>query len=896
MTEKINISLLNVQSLNNKSYEIFNYTINKNIDIFCFNETFLTDKISNINHFKNYYFIRNDRKKRGGGTGILINNSIEAELIKKSSTAEHEYILIKIKNNSDFIYLVNAYTPPESKSNYLFIEDIVKKYGDKVIIVGDLNATNKSWFCGSNNARGYALENIVNDNSLIVINNNQPTSKKSSNVIDLVISSTNFFEKISNFSVDTSFDKSDHFVVSFMLDCNIRKSPYKKLNWPNFTNEIRTTFQEPLVLTDNQSAEKAAFDFPKAISEAIEANSLEKNNVHRHIKLPKEISDLIKLKKQLQKEVKRFHCRILKNQLNNVINQIKRKTKQLNGYNWNELCSYLAEHKPSESVYWKIINKVENDNKIKSTTVLPSTNSVTDKTRIFLNFYSNIFQNNLFLQPPSLEKEYFCSYTNHSYESPITLTELVSVVKDTKNTKSSGEDELSFNLLKKLPVECYYYLLELYNYCFKNSFIPSSWKTAKIKVLKKKEDDLDNPASYRPISLINVVSRVLEKIINIRLTDWAESNNIIDKNQSGFRKYHSTQDNIFKVIETGKVAMQLGHSCGLVAFDIEKAFDKSPHNGILESLDSYKCPSLIGKWLQEFLRDRKFYVEIDGVSSEKSSISAGVPQGSPLSPLLFSLFINKIGEELGKLNIRFALFADDLIIWTNDKFLHNIEKRLQEATIIIDKYFRKIGLKLNEKKCQYIIFSNSRAPQKIELRLNNHLVEFCNNPRILGIYFDPKMNFQFHFEALRKDLITKINALKILSYKSNRINTKHLLTIYKSLILSKIQYSMLPFLVTNRATKKEIQLIQNKCLKIILNLPTRTSTDLIHNTLKIEKIHIRIANMVSNYLTSASIYNETIEEFINVHRSKNIPVKKSKRSILDRMYIETLKPIISTYN
>ena len=102
---------------------------------------------------------------------------------------------------------------------------------------------------------------------------------------------------------------------------------------------------------------------------------------------------------------------------------------------------------------------------------------------------------------------------------------------------------------------------------------------------------------------------------------------------------------------------------------------------------------------------------------------------------------------------------------------------------------------------------------------------------------------------------------------------------------------MLPFLVTNRATKKEIQLIQNKCLKIILNLPTRTSTDLIHNTLKIEKIHIRIANMVSNYLTSASIYNETIEEFINVHRSKNIPVKKSKRSILDRMYIETLKQI-----
>ncbi len=80
--------------------------------------------------------------------------------------------------------------------------------------------------------------------------------------------------------------------------------------------------------------------------------------------------------------------------------------------------------------------------------------------------------------------------------------------------------------------------------------MPKCWKVARIKVLQKKSDDLDNPGSYRPISLLATVSRVLEKIMNIRLTDWAETNNLLHVNQSGFRKNHSCQDNIFKMIET----------------------------------------------------------------------------------------------------------------------------------------------------------------------------------------------------------------------------------------------------------------------------------------------------------------------------------------------------------
>ena len=195
--------------------------------------------------------------------------------------------------------------------------------------------------------------------------------------------------------------------------------------------------------------------------------------------------------------------------------------------------------------------------------------------------------------------------------------------------------------------------------------------------MKKKESDLDNPASYRTISLINAISRILEKIINQRIMNWTEKRNLININ-----KFHSTQDNILKIAESCKVGIQDGFKCGIVLFDIEKAFDRAPHKKILERLVKYRSPSLIGKWLCSFLSDRKFQVAINSKISDKKNIKAGTPQGSPLSPILFSLLINDIGKVLHKHDILYALFADDLVIWKIGSRIDHIEKALQKATFI----------------------------------------------------------------------------------------------------------------------------------------------------------------------------------------------------------------------
>ena len=281
-----------------------------------------------------------------------------------------------------------------------------------------------------------------------------------------------------------------------------------------------------------------------------------------------------------------------------------------------------------------------------------------------------------------------------------------------------------------------------------------------------------------------------------------------------------------------------------------------------------------------FLSNRKFFVDIDNNFSETKNIQAGTPQGSPLSPILFSLLINGIGKILKKFNLKYALFADDLTIWKIHSRINHIQKTLQTATTAIIKFFTKINLKVNSKKCQYSIFTNIRKELKMKILINNQEIEYNPNPVILGITFDKKLNFIEHFDNLTKKMVSKINLLKILSNKSNRLNTKSLTNIFKSLILSKIQYSMIPFFHTNSKTQRNLQTLQNKCLKIILGLPTRSNTKFIHQALDIEMLDKRLKWLTSNYLREASSSNQSVKDTIeNTQSISSIDII----SILDKV-------------
>ena len=188
-----------------------------------------------------------------------------------------------------------------------------------------------------------------------------------------------------------------------------------------------------------------------------------------------------------------------------------------------------------------------------------------------------------------------------------------------------------------------------------------------------------DPCSYRPISLLCCLSKVFEAIMTKRLMSWAENTDQLPTEQSGFRKHHSTNDKLFELTQAVCQAQRLSKRVGAVFLDIEKAFDRVWHNGLRYELLHMNAPALLLRWISSFLRDRTVKVRILGYTSREIAINYGVPQGSPISPLLFLLYLSKLPKLVP--NTRRSLFADDSMIYAESSIAdsHLIQSNLQTS-------------------------------------------------------------------------------------------------------------------------------------------------------------------------------------------------------------------------
>jgi retron-type reverse transcriptase len=159
-------------------------------------------------------------------------------------------------------------------------------------------------------------------------------------------------------------------------------------------------------------------------------------------------------------------------------------------------------------------------------------------------------------------------------------------------------------------------------------------------MISKKSNDRSNPKNWRPISITSCLMRLFEKVMLKRLNSFLNKNNILIRNQSGFRAKRSTHDNLFFVAQKAYECYNRGWSMLSIFFDIEAAFDKVWHDGLIYKLSKIKIPFYILKFLINFLRNRKFRVKVGDSLSFEGDIECGVPQGGVVSPTLFSIDIN----------------------------------------------------------------------------------------------------------------------------------------------------------------------------------------------------------------------------------------------------------------
>ena len=257
--------------------------------------------------------------------------------------------------------------------------------------------------------------------------------------------------------------------------------------------------------------------------------------------------------------------------------------------------------------------------------------------------------------------------SHSSFCSPFSLAEFLAAASNLSSSTTTGPDKVAYPIIKHLPRSGLDFLLHIFNLSWSSHSFPSIWKTSSIIPIHKMGRPLDSPASFRPISLTSCVSELFERIILSRLLFFLESNSILSPRQAGFRPGRSTLDQILYLsqsISDGFNKPRPGSRTILSTIDFSKAFDSVWHPALFHKLLSAGLPPCFARWTQSFLSDRCASVVFQNHKSCSFRVRRGVPQGSVLGPVLFSLFIDNLPASLPS-SVSCSLYADNLAIWSS---------------------------------------------------------------------------------------------------------------------------------------------------------------------------------------------------------------------------------------
>ena len=286
----------------------------------------------------------------------------------------------------------------------------------------------------------------------------------------------------------------------------------------------------------------------------------------------------------------------------------------------------------------------------------------------------------------SKEEENCDEYLNYD----ISIDEVETVLQQLKNNKSPGPDNVFTELLRHAGEEFMKAVHRLFQKSWKEGTVPVQWKLADVKFLRKRgKKSYHDASSYRPISLTSYLCKSLERIITHRLYGFSEHFNILDKEQEGFRKFRGTTDALLRITQDIYNGFNDKEHTAALFIDIEKAYDSVWREGLMYKLHGLGIRGRIWSWIKSFLSDRRAVITIGGEKGQEFNTAIGLPQGSVIFPLLFSLYIVDCYVNVSSEKVK---FADDGTIWRTGKDWLELVKGLEEDFKLIMKWAKEMEI------------------------------------------------------------------------------------------------------------------------------------------------------------------------------------------------------------
>ena len=794
--DKLSVCHVNCQSLMAHFDEFCDFFTNSKYHIICLSETWLKPEIlDRMVKLPGYFLIRCDRLGRqGGGVAIYLHHSFRVNILKTSTTdaqyRKPEFLIVEvIFSYACNLLLAVVYRPPncgylqEFESAFL---ELQAKYRHSMIL-GDFNADMLIDTYDSMQLRTF----IAQSGSYLVPFGPTHHLKNSSTFLDLCIMDD--ADKLTDYGkMGVSF-LSAHDLIYVTYDINITRRMSRLVSCRDFKNFKEDDFLSEVGecdwsdLISSECIDSKVQIFNDRLLKCVDKHAPLKRICFRNLPAPwltieirramRERDVLRRRWRRTKNAVAHDNYKTMRNLVQNLIRTAKKKY-------YMDIFSCMD--RPA-NIWDKLrhlgLIKVKDFDRC-------LTHSVEELNTFFadvgiLQNIDNGIQHNLDFWADNFDDARF--FFKHI--TPDIISKALNKIK----SGAIGVDGISSRIIK-VSLPCVGHIIEhIFNFSLTHGVVPRVWKSAAIVPLPK----VRHPTMvqhYRPISILPVLSKVLERIVADQLIEFLTERKLFDPCQFAYKRNTSTQTCIIRMLDEIRHAVDQRMVTISIFFDFSKAFDRVQHEHLLVKLKNkgFSCSAL--RWMASYLsgRTQAVYDRFENITSSQVQIRSGVPQGSVLSPLLFTLYVSDIGSILQ--HCKYNFYADDLQIYLHCKpsDIDNGVSAVNEDIKSIVQWAGGCGLLLNSAKTQAILFGSARYINAIELdgfrttiKINDSPINMSSHVKYLGVTISNTLAWDRQVTNIIKNIRTKLYQLKLSKHLLPRQLKIQLIT---SLIFPQLDY------------------------------------------------------------------------------------------------------------
>jgi ribonuclease HI len=678
---------------------------------------------------------------------------------------------------------------------------------EELLVLGDFNLHHPLWSTTHRHAsRGMPaaqpLLTIIEEFQLQLLTVPGTTThrwKQGESTIDLTFASADLAARTIYCKVDTSLDHdSDHLPIAVAIDWSwrsatpSRKRLWAKTNLPLLRQIVKDRL--PLVpditdLKDKESIDEHVRSIINALNTGIDASTPWSNPS------PRSIPGFDQECKDICTEVQQLRRRWQRTRLEDDY-EAYREARNRKGRHIQKILRSIHRHRveeasTTESGLWKLVKWAKSRHTVASACT-PALMKPDGELACQAEEKAETLRQSFF--PPPLQAD-LSDVNGYEYPQPIecpeiTLPEIEKAVRRAAPNKAPGTDDITNGILHQTLDILLPSLHKLFNACLQQGYCPAHFRETITVVLRKQgKDDYTQPKSYRPIALLNTLGKALEAIVANRLTYLADTYHLLPRRHTGGRKLASTDHAIHLLLQRIHEAWADRKVASLLLLDVSGAFDNVSRQRLLHNLRKRRVNQTLVRWIDSFMSDRSSTLKLQEYTAPSAPIQTGIPQGSPLSPILYLFYNADLIEACKTENTEAVGYIDDASILAVGPTAQRNCKTLKAIHQKAEKWALQHGSQFAPAKYELVHFTRDpKANTTHSLRLPHATIKASPSCRYLGVQMDSRLRWDYHREKVEAKATKRLSALSALASSTWGTGLINLRQVYRAMIVPQMLY------------------------------------------------------------------------------------------------------------